>query len=88
MRLHRLFRRDAETNTRWGQSHDMRVRSPITRAARPGVGRGRGVTPDLGVGVGLGVAVGVPEGVGVALGVGVGLPSASVKAYTLLSAPK
>ena len=59
-----------------------------------GVGRGRGVTLDLGVGVGLGVAVGVPEGVGVALGlgvalgVGVGLPRASVKAYTLLSAPK
>ena len=53
-----------------------------------GVGRSRGVTPDLGVGVGLGVASGVPKGVGVALGVGVGLPRASVKAYTLLSVPK
>jgi hypothetical protein len=89
-RSEKLFRRGGETSRRHaGATHD-----GVGRNA--GVGRGRGVTPDLGVGVGRGVAVAVPEGVGVELGVAVGVAPGvtvgllrdGVKAYTLLSAAK
>ena len=46
----------------------------------------QGASLGVGVTVAVGVAVAVP--MAVAVGVGVGVPAGSIKAYTLLSAPK
>jgi hypothetical protein len=61
-----------------------------------GVGGGVVVGAEVGVkvavavavAVAVGVAVGVAAGLAVAVGVGVGVPDGTLKAYTLLSAPK